>query len=184
MNTDTGVDLPRLLVVDDDESFNRVLCRSIGQRGYTVQGARNGQEALALCREQEPEYIVLDLNIGGESGLKLIRPLLEISPQARILVLTGYASIATAVEAVKLGALQYLAKPVDVATILHTLASPDDAMATETLPDEPMSVSRLEWEHIQRVLAEHDGNVSAAARALRMHRRTLQRKLAKRPAAN
>lgn len=185
MNTDTGVDpLPRLLVVDDDEAFNRVLCRSIGQRGYQVVGARNSEEALVHCREQDPEYIVLDLNIGGESGLKLIRPLLDISPQARILVLTGYASIATAVEAVKLGAVQYLAKPVDVATILSTLASPDDFESTETLLDEPMSVSRLEWEHIQRVLAEHDGNVSAAARALRMHRRTLQRKLAKRPATH
>lgn len=172
-----------LLVVDDDETFNRVLCRSLGQRGYVVYGARNPDTALALAKEHEPEYVVLDLNIGGESGLRLIRPLLEVNPGTRILVLTGYASIATAVEAVKLGAVQYLAKPADVSAILNALTAGEAPARPDALPDEPMSVSRLEWEHIQRVLAEHGGNISAAARALRMHRRTLQRKLAKRPAA-
>ncbi|MFP5383800.1 MAG: response regulator transcription factor [Gammaproteobacteria bacterium] len=173
-----------LLVVDDDETFNRVLCRSLGQRGYVVYGARNPEAALALAKEHEPEYVVLDLNIGGESGLRLIRPLLEVNPGTRILVLTGYASIATAVEAVKLGAVQYLAKPADVTAILHALNAGESPAEPGPLPEEPMSVSRLEWEHIQRVLTEHGGNISAAARALRMHRRTLQRKLAKRPVAS
>jgi two-component system response regulator RegA len=174
---------PHLLVIDDDEAFNRVLSRALGRRGHAVFSAHTPDEALALAREHDPEYIVLDLNIGGESGLKLIRPLLETNPDARILVLTGYASITTAVEAVKLGATQYLAKPADVSAILHALNT-GEAAAQELAADAPMSVSRLEWEHLQRVLAEHDGNISATARALRMHRRTLQRKLAKRPVAN
>lgn len=171
---------PHLLVVDDDATFNRVLSRALGQRGYTVFSAQDSDKALALAREHEPEYIVLDLNIGGESGLRLIRPLLDANPDARILVLTGYASITTAVEAVKLGATQYLAKPADVASILRALTT-GEAPAHNDAPDAPMSVSRLEWEHLQRVLAEHDGNISATARALRMHRRTLQRKLSKKP---
>jgi two-component system response regulator RegA len=174
-------DAPHLLVVDDDETFNRVLSRALGQRGFRVFSAHGGEEALALARAQEPEHVVLDLNIAGESGLRLIKPLLEANPDARILVLTGYASIATAVEAVKLGATQYLAKPADITAILHALAT-GEAAGVSDAPDTPMSVSRLEWEHLQRVLAEHDGNISATARALRMHRRTLQRKLAKRPA--
>ncbi len=172
---------PHLLVVDDDEAFNRVLSRALGQRGYAVFSARTTDEALALARAHEPEYIVLDLNIGGESGLRLIRPLLEVNPDARILVLTGYASITTAVDAVKLGATQYLAKPADVASILHALTT-GEGQDSGAAPDTPMSVSRLEWEHLQRVLAEHGGNISATARALKMHRRTLQRKLAKKPA--
>lgn len=174
---------PRLLVIDDDEAFNRVLSRAIARRGYAVASAADSEEALALARTHEPEYIVLDLNIGGESGLRLIKPLLAVNPDARILVLTGYASITTAVEAVKAGATQYLAKPADVSAILHALTTGESG-APDTPPDAPMSVSRLEWEHLQRVLAEYDGNISATARALRMHRRTLQRKLAKRPAPN
>lgn len=172
---------PHLLVVDDDEAFNRVLSRALGQRGYAVYSAHTPDAAMDLARAHEPEFIVLDLNIGGESGLRLIRPLLEVNPDARILVLTGYASITTAVEAVKLGATQYLAKPADVASILHALTT-GEGQPAEAAPDTPMSVSRLEWEHLQRVLAEHGGNISATARALKMHRRTLQRKLAKRPA--
>lgn len=174
---------PHLLVIDDDPAFNHVLSRALVQRGYAVFSARTSAEALALAREHEPEFVVLDLNIGGESGLRLIKPLIETNPDARILVLTGYASIATAVEAVKLGAVQYLAKPADVQSIINALTT-DDMPGDKATPDAPMSVSRLEWEHIQRVLAEHGGNISASARALRMHRRTLQRKLAKRPAAS
>src|SRR5690606_22865197 len=108
---------PCLLVVDDDPAFNRVLVRALGQRGFDTYGATDSECALELARDHEPEFIVLDLNIGGESGLKLIRPLLEASPGARILMLTGYASIATAVDAVKLGAVQYLAKPADIDSI-------------------------------------------------------------------
>jgi two-component system response regulator RegA len=176
------VSAPTLLVVDDDPVFNRVLVRALGQRGFDTYGATDSEGALELAHDHAPEFIVLDLNIGGESGLKLIRPLLEASPDARILVLTGYASIATAVDAVKLGATQYLAKPADVDAIIKALQA-EDVVLDDRVPDAPMSVDRLEWEHIQRVLGEHDGNISATARALQMHRRTLQRKLARPPAS-
>ncbi len=172
---------PRLLVVDDDPAFNRVLVRALAQRGFDTYGATDSEGALELAHDHAPEFIVLDLNIGGASGLKLIRPLLAASPGARILVLTGYASIATAVDAVKLGAVQYLAKPAVVDAIIKALEVGEGA-AESAVPNVPMSVDRLEWEHIQRVLAAHDGNISATARALQMHRRTLQRKLARPPA--
>jgi two-component system response regulator RegA len=172
---------PYLLVVDDDRAFNRVLARALGQRGFTVFSAHAPDEALELARRHEPEFVVLDLNLAGASGLKLIRPLLDANPQARILVLTGYASIATAVDAVKLGATQYLAKPAEVDAIVKALCA-DGVDPEAAAPAEPMSVGRLEWEHLQRVLAEHDGNISATARALKMHRRTLQRKLSRPPA--
>ncbi|HRP25246.1 MAG TPA: response regulator transcription factor [Thauera sp.] len=171
---------PTLLVVDDDPAFNRVLVRALAQRGFDTYGATDSEGALELAQDHAPEFIVLDLNIGGESGLKLIRPLLEASPGARILVLTGYASIATAVDAVKLGAIQYLAKPAELDAIIKALRA-EDVVIDAHVPDAPMSVDRLEWEHIQRVLAEHEGNISATARALQMHRRTLQRKLARPP---
>jgi two-component system response regulator RegA len=125
--------------------------------------------------------VVLDLNLGGSSGLALVEPLLRLNPDCRIVVLTGYASIATAVDAIKLGAIQYLSKPVAVETILGAFDSDDQPNVEDSPVAEPLSVDRLEWEHIQRVLRENDGNISATARALRMHRRTLQRKLAKRP---
>ena len=172
---------PTLLVVDDDPAFSRVLVRALAQRGFDTYGATDSEGALELAQDHAPEFIVLDLNIGGESGLKLIRPLLEASPGARILVLTGYASIATAVDAVKLGAIQYLAKPAEVDAIIKALRA-EDVVIDDRAPDAPLSVGRLEWEHIQRVLAEHEGNISATARALQMHRRTLQRKLARPPA--
>ena len=177
----TPENVPCLLVIDDDPAFNKVLVRALGQRGLDTYGATDSEGALELARDHEPEFIVLDLNIGGESGLKLIRPLLDVTPGARILVLTGYASIATAVDAVKLGAIQYLAKPADVDSIVRALRA-DEVVLEDRVPDAPMSVDRLEWEHIQRVLAEHEGNISATARALQMHRRTLQRKLARPPA--
>lgn len=171
---------PVLLLVDDDPAFNRVLARALRQRGFAVHGAQTSEEALALARQHEPEFVVLDLNLAGESGLRLIEPLLGANPDARILVLTGYASITTAVDAIKLGAVQYLAKPVEVDAIVKALMV-TEVVIDDAAPGEPMSVDRLEWEHVQRVLAEHEGNISATARALKMHRRTLQRKLAKRP---
>ena len=125
--------------------------------------------------------MVLDLNLNGSSGLALIPQLLAINPACRIVVLTGYASITTAVDAIKLGAVQYLAKPVEIEAILAAFESDDAPDLDVVAPDEPLSVDRLEWEHIQRVLNENDGNISATARALKMHRRTLQRKLSKRP---
>ncbi|MFN6960616.1 MAG: response regulator transcription factor [Rhodocyclaceae bacterium] len=172
-----------VLVIDDDITFNAVLVRALTRRGYAVQSATDAESALDLARQAPPAAVVLDLNLGSCSGLQLIRPLLEIAPDCRIVVLTGYASIATAVEAVKLGAVQYFAKPVEVDAIAAAFAAQErEADASIEVPSDPLSVSRLEWEHIQRVLREHDGNISATARALKMHRRTLQRKLAKRPA--
>ncbi|PKO86641.1 MAG: two-component system response regulator [Betaproteobacteria bacterium HGW-Betaproteobacteria-12] len=168
------------LVIDDDPSFNAILVRTLERRGHPAQGALDPASALDLARQSRAARVVLDLNLNGSSGLALIPELLAINPDCRIVVLTGYASIATAVDAVKLGAIQYLAKPVEIEAILAAFDDdgPDfDVMA----PDEPLSVDRLEWEHIHRVLNENEGNISATARALKMHRRTLQRKLAKRP---
>ncbi|MCK6390688.1 MAG: response regulator [Azonexus sp.] len=169
-----------ILVIDDDPTFNSLLVRTLTRRGHAACGALTGEDGLRLAAGQACERVVLDLNLDGSSGLALIPELLAIQPDCRIVVLTGYASIATAVEAVKRGATQYLAKPVEIEAIL---AAFDDAPLDnpDELADEPLSVDRLEWEHIQRILAEHAGNISATARALKMHRRTLQRKLAKRP---
>ena len=169
------------LVIDDDPSFNAILVRTLTRRGYPAQGALDANSALELARATQARRIVLDLNLNGSSGLALIPQLLAINPAARIVILTGYASITTAVDAVKLGAYQYLAKPVEIEAILAALE--DDEGPDFDLPasDEPLSVDRLEWEHIQRVLNENEGNISATARALKMHRRTLQRKLSKRP---
>jgi two-component system response regulator RegA len=171
----------RILVVDDDETFNQILTRALIRRGLAAEGVLTPEAALAAASVTRPTRVVLDLNLAGASGLALIPRLLELNPACRIVVLTGYASIATAVDAVKLGAVQYLAKPVEVDAILAAFA--DGARArSETSPEAtPLSVERLEWEHIQRVLRDNDGNISGTARALKMHRRTLQRKLAKRP---
>lgn len=171
-----------VLVIDDDDTFNGVLTRALKRRGYEASGALDPGRALEAARAAPPAAVVLDLNLGSASGLTLIRPLLDIAPGCRIVVLTGYASIATAVEAIKLGATQYFAKPVEVDAIVAAFdAAPTLPPADAAPPSDPLSVSRLEWEHIQRVLHEHDGNISSTARALKMHRRTLQRKLAKRP---
>lgn len=169
------------LVVDDDPAFNAILVRTLERRGHAAQGALDPAAALALAGRERPGRVVLDLNLGGSSGLALIPELLAINPDCRIVVLTGYASIATAVDAVKLGAIQYLAKPVEIEAILAAFDDDDGPDLGLPVADEPLSVDRLEWEHIQRVLNEHDGNISATARALKMHRRTLQRKLSKRP---
>ncbi|RLK50565.1 two-component system response regulator RegA [Alkalispirillum mobile] len=172
----------RVLLVDDDEVFCSVLGRGLTRRGYSVEKAHDAERALAVARSHQPEHIVLDLKLGDDSGLKLIQPMLETVPETRIIVLTGYASIPTAVEAVKLGAANYLPKPVDVNTVVAAFSGEhDEQEPVAEPPTQPMSLKRLEWEQIQRVLAEHDGNISAAARALGIHRRTLQRKLGKRP---
>lgn len=170
-----------LLVVDDDTAFNATLVRLLGRRGLTACGAHTPDEARALAAEKKPGRVVLDLNLAGANGLTLIRELLANDPACRIVVLTGYASIATAVDAIKLGAVQYLAKPVELDAILAAFGEHAPPQPDEAAPEQPLSVDRLEWEHIQRVLGEHEGNISATARALNMHRRTLQRKLGKRP---
>ena len=173
--------MDKILIIDDDETFNGVLKRALKRRGHDVEGATEPAQALVMARQQMPDGIVLDLNLNGASGLSLIGPLLEINPACRIVVLTGYASIATAVDAIKLGAVQYLAKPVEVAAILAAFDEKEDSPRENLAGAVPLSVDRLEWEHIQRILHENDGNISATARALKMHRRTLQRKRATRP---
>lgn len=168
-----------LLLVDDDATFCQVLCRALEKRGYAVTTAHSVEEATPLARATPPQYAVVDLKMGGVSGLTLVHALRQFNPAIRIVVLTGYASIATAVEAIKLGATQYLPKPANADEIVAAFGH--RASAETPFSSQPPSVDRLEWEHIQRVLQEHQGNISATARALNMHRRTLQRKLAKRP---
>jgi two-component system, response regulator RegA len=169
----------QLLIIDDDESYREVLSRSLSRKGFVVATAASVEASLEICHVQDPEYILLDLNLDGQSGLNLIQPLLEIVPGARIVILTGYASIQTAVGALKLGACQYLPKPANVSDIVKALL--DDSIDIPDMPAEDrMTVQHLEWEYIQRTLGEHGGNIAATARALKMHRRTLQRKLAKR----
>lgn len=171
-----------ILIIDDDPGFNATLVRLLERRGLTACGALTPADALEQARTHHPTRIVLDLNLNGASGLALIPELLRLTPNSRIVVLTGYASITTAVDAIKLGAVQYLAKPVEIDAILTAFDDDEAPEADLIVPDEPLSVDRLEWEHIQRVLNENDGNISATARALKMHRRTLQRKLSKHPA--
>jgi two-component system response regulator RegA len=172
----------RVLLIDDDEVFVRVLARALGARGFTVATAGHRAAALAATRESRPEYAVLDLKLGEDNGLALIPELLELQPDLRILLLTGYASIATAVEAIKRGAWDYLAKPVDADQVVQALRGAGHAAEESTAPVfAAPPLKRLEWEHIQRVLAESEGNISEAARRLGLHRRTLQRKLSKRP---
>ena len=175
------IEKPSLLLVDDDATFLSVLTRAMEKRGFVVQCASNADEALKLAVDDPPEYAVVDLKMPGPSGLALVRHLKEIDEATRIVVLTGYASIATAVEAIKLGAIHYLAKPVRADEIVSALHRAEEGDAMASISENPMSVNRLEWEHIQSVLAEHHGNISATARSLNMHRRTLQRKLSKKP---
>ncbi|MCC6202263.1 MAG: response regulator transcription factor [Gammaproteobacteria bacterium] len=173
-------ELPSLLLVDDDPVFARVLAQAFERRGYCVRVGHDVPAALDLARAEPPEYAVIDLRMPGPSGLELVRELKALDAHTRIVVLTGYASIATAVEAIKLGAIHYLAKPADADQILAAFQREQGDAAID-IPDQPLSVSRLEWEHIQQVLQECGGNVSETARRLSMHRRTLQRKLNKRP---
>lgn len=169
------------LLVDDDDVLTSVLARALTRRGFKCMEAQSAEQALDLCRSRPFDRVVLDLKLAESSGLQLIPQLLAIQPEMKIVMLTGYSSIATAVEAIKLGAENYLPKPASVEDILlaFSSASGHETLAVDDLT--PPSVDRLEWEHIQRVLQEHDGNISATARALGMHRRTLQRKLSKRP---
>lgn len=170
----------RLLIVEDDAEFADTLTRAMGKRGFEVAHAGHFEQAQVRAAQFAPTHAVVDLKLPGESGLKVVEYLARLPKPPRILVLTGYASITTAVAAIKLGANHYLAKPVDADEVLAALLR-DGADANLEVNPEPLSVARLEWEHIQKILAENDGNISATARALKMHRRTLQRKLEKRP---
>lgn len=171
---------PCLLLVDDDAVFSAALARALTRRGFEVAIAANAQAALRQAEAAPPQCAVIDLKLGDGSGLELVAHLKRLNSRLRIVVLTGYASIATAVEAIKLGATHYLAKPADADQIVAALHKQEGDAATP-LAEQPLSVARFEWEHIQRVLTANQGNISATARSLNMHRRTLQRKLAKRP---
>lgn len=174
---------PKFLILDDDEVFSLTLARSLERRGFDAAVAHAGDEALHAASVDAFDFVTIDLHLAEDSGLQWIAPLRVALPHARLLVLTGYASIATTVQAIKLGADNYLAKPVNVESILSAVKfdfKHSTIVQAAGVPA-PLTVNRLEWEHIQRVLAEHQGNISSTARALNMHRRTLQRKLGKKP---
>jgi len=168
------------LLVDDDALYLQTLQRSLHKRGVPSFTATSVLDALRIASTQTLDFALIDLRLGAESGLSLIEPLRRAQPKMRIVLMTGYASVATAVEAIKRGADNYLLKPTTIDMILRTLSSAAEPVAAE--PQATMTpLARLEWEHIHQALAETNGNVSAAARLLGMHRRSLQRKLAKRP---
>ncbi len=178
----------RFLVVDDDAAFRGRLVKAIEARGLHAYGADSPEEAVVLARRHGAQAAVVDLRMPGGSGLDVVRDLVSLDPAMQVVVLTGYGSIATAVEAVRRGAINYLTKPLDADQILAAFnlggtaaarvpAAAAEAAATATIP----SLARVEWEHIQRILHDCDGNISRAARRLGLHRRSLQRKLGKLP---
>ena len=175
---DLGPD-PSLLLVDDDEVFLKRLARAMEKRGFAVETAGSVMTGKVLARARPPAYAVIDLRLEDGNGLDVVETLREAREDARIVVLTGYGAIATAVAAVKIGATDYLSKPADANEVIRALlASPEDPLPEP--PENPMSADRVRWEHIQRVYEQCDRNVSETARRLSMHRRTLQRILAKR----
>lgn len=168
----------QLLLMDDDRPFLQRLGRAMESRGFNVTTAESIAQGLAEVRRQAPDFAVVDMRLNDGNGLDVVEAIRAKKPDARIIVLTGYGNIATAVTAVKLGAIDYLAKPADADDIFMALTrNPDDKAAP---PENPMSADRVRWEHIQRVYELCDRNVSETARRLSMHRRTLQRILAKR----
>jgi two-component system response regulator RegA len=177
---------PSVLLVDDDERLRSRMARAFEARGYEAQQADGYDAALAIATEESTEFAVVDLRMPGKSGLEVVRELHRIDPATKIVVLTGYGSIATALEAVRLGATHYLTKPADVDEVIAGFhkdeAAPAEAVSVgEDAHAETPSLARVEWEHIQRVLTDCDGNITKAAERLGIHRRSLQRKLAKYP---
>lgn len=184
MTTATGLARgPKFLVVDDDDRFRERLSLALLKRGYDVRAVASGAQALDCATEFRPAFALVDLRLPGEWGLHVVRDLLCLNPATRIVVLTAYGSIATAIEAVRIGAVSYLQKPASLDEIEQSFQTADLVTSGPAL--EPMqvpSLAKAEWEHINRVLTECDGNIRKAARLLGLHRRTLQRKLAKFPA--
>jgi two-component system, response regulator RegA len=181
MNDASAADLGQdrsLLLVDDDEPFLKRLAKAMERRGFVVETAETVQAGRAIALSRPPAYAVVDLRLEDGNGLAVVETLRERRPDCRVVVLTGYGAIATAVAAVKIGAIDYLSKPADANEITHALLARGDALPEP--PDNPMSADRVRWEHIQRVYEMCDRNVSETARRLSMHRRTLQRILAKR----
>lgn len=182
--------MKQFLIIDDDVTFANVLARAISRKGYQAHIANDEVTALALLREQPPDsaitHVVLDLKLAATTGLQLLPQLLALQPTLQVAVLTGYASVATTVEAIKQGATNYLSKPATVEEILAAFETDDNRIGTTSrvhpgIEDTALSVQRVEWEYIQRQLVANNNNIAATARALGMHRRTLQRKLQKRP---
>lgn len=177
---------PSILLVDDDERFRSRMARAFEARGYEVQQAEGYEAATAIAERESTELAVVDLRMPGKSGLEVVRELHGIDPATKIVVLTGYGSIATALEAVRVGATHYLTKPADVDAVIAAFDRselPDGeavASADGGTPETP-SLARVEWEHIQRVLTDCGGNITKAAERLGIHRRSLQRKLSKFP---
>jgi two-component system response regulator RegA len=171
-----------LLLVDDDERLRARLARALTERGFEVRSAGDVDSALQLAQQESPEYALVDLKMPGKSGLELVKALKELDPTTRVVVLTGYGSIATALEAVRLGAVHYLTKPADTDEIVAGLTrGEDEPFFKEDDNFSVPSLARAEWEHIHRILSECKGNISQAARLLGLHRRSLQRKLIKNP---
>ncbi len=178
--THSATPRPRLLIVDDDDAFRESMELEFVDRGYQVYTARNHREALTIVASHRPEFAAVDLRLDGERGLEVLRDLVERLPEIRAVVLTGYASIATAVEAMKLGAHNYMAKPVDPEALEEAFHR-TGGDASIGVPDHPPSLARHEREYIEHVLAASGGNISEAARRLGLHRQSLQRKLRKYP---
>ena len=170
-----------ILIVDDDLTFSEVLANAFRSRGYNTSTAQNSVSACQIAEQQAFNKIVLDLKIDLESGLALLPKLKALLPNANIVILTGYSSIATTVQAIKLGATNYLCKPANADEILAAFDTEAEEAIASNPADKAPSISRLQWEYIQKTLDTHDNNISATARSLGMHRRTLQRKLQKRP---
>jgi two-component system response regulator RegA len=176
------LEAPALLVIDDDETFRERLALAFRRRGYDVRSAASAAEGVRLAEASSPEFAIVDLRMPGEWGLHAVRDLMRIDPTTRVVLLTAYGSIATALEAVRLGAVNFLQKPASVDEIERAFREADAAVGDAPIPPgEVPSLARAEWEHISRVLTECDGNVRRAATLLGLHRRTLQRKLAKYP---
>jgi two-component system response regulator RegA len=180
MNTpklDLGPD-PSLLLVDDDDAFVKRLARAMEKRGFSVETAQSVAAGKAVAMARPPAYAVIDLRLQDGNGLDVVETIRMRRPESRVVVLTGYGAIATAVAAVKIGATDYMAKPADATDVTNALLVRNDELPPP--PENPMSADRVRWEHIQRVYELCDRNVSETARRLNMHRRTLQRILAKR----
>ena len=175
--------LHSVLVVDDDATFRSRLVRAFEERGFAARGAGDHDEALSVAKSVSPDIAVVDLRMPGKSGLDVVKDLKALDATTRVLVLTGYGSIATAIEAVRLGAEDYLTKPADADQILGAFerAGSKRVGAEPPPPGIAPSLARVEWEHIQRILHDCNGNISLAARKLGLHRRSLQRKLSKLP---
>jgi len=170
---------PTLLIADDDQIFRERLARSFRNRGYDVRTAGNVKAAIELARDDSPELAVVDLRMPGGTGVELLRELKAIDPSTKVLILTGYGSMATAVEAVKSGAENIIPKPADADDILAAFERGERPTESVQTTYQAPSLARIEWEHIQRVLTDCGGNISEAARRLGIHRRSLQRKLNK-----